>query len=217
MGRTRRVPFFLTVPAQADELSIEQSEAPAIAKSRLSVRQLRNHKFELIGDPGLPLGTVAELTAVIVSAEELRPVTKGGGEGHYLLSVTHVDQRALKTPVVIEFSPHRMTEPPLVNNAFALHEFKKGRKTGQLNSVQIKELESGYVNRTVNIVAYESGEFRGMPRNLPKGMGIWQDMSYHFENSLVVLSLRERDTAKTRAVPRAQTPVEQSTAPSSGD
>lgn len=194
--------LLLTVPVQADELSVEQSEAPAFAKPRMSVRQLKDHNVEIIGDLGLPLGTAADLTAWIVSAKQPGAVEKDDGEGRYLLMVTHVNRRPLPTPVKLEFRAHRFAKSTLANNSFELYELKKGRKTGSLGDAQRQEIEQGYLNRIVTVTAYEDGRFSGTPSNLRGAM--WQDKGYHFENYLIVLEVHERAVSKSaqRARPR---------------
>lgn len=192
--------LILAVPVQADELSVEQSEAPAFAKPRMSVRQLRDHNVEIIGDLGLPLGTAAELTAWIVSAKQPGSVGKDDGEGRYLLMVTHVNGRPLPTPIKLEFRAHHIRKPALANNSFDLFELKKGRKAGSLGDADRQEIEQGYLNRTVTVTAYETGSFSGTPSNLPGPL--WQDRSYHFENYLIVTALHDRAASNAAQRPR---------------
>jgi hypothetical protein len=49
------------------------------------------------------------------------------------------------------------------------------------------ELEKGYVGKTVTVIAYETGSFVGIPRNMPKGVRPWADVGFSFRKRLVVM------------------------------
>lgn len=139
---------------------------------------------QVIGALGVPLGTVVEVRATVVSGEEL------GGKGNdtsYLLKVTHVNGKELENAPLMEFSVFPTVRAELANNPFDLYEKKRGQKAQGLSSEQIAELEKGYVGKTVNLAVYEVGRFSGIPRNMPSGSHIWLGRAFQFSTDLNVL------------------------------
>jgi hypothetical protein len=67
---------------------------------------------------------------------------------------------------------------------------KMGKEAGELDSGQIAELQKGYVGREVRLAVYETGGYSGIPGNLPRDVGVWQDHRFGFSTWLVVLAER---------------------------
>jgi hypothetical protein len=143
------------------------------------------YDLSVVGRLGLPLGTVTDVRSTVISGRELH---EKGYQSSYLLRVTHVAARGLDEPVVMEFSTRGNSE--LANDVFDLYELKHGEKARGLDSKQIEKLEEGYVGKDLRLVVYETGGFSGIPADLPPEVGSWQDRSFHFSTSLVVLAER---------------------------
>jgi hypothetical protein len=158
---------------------------PPAKKVPLPVAELNERP--VIGQLGIPLGTCGEIQAKIIAGRDLRLKQF---DGVYLLSVTHVAGKELPTPLNLRFSPARGATVNLANDSFALHELKTGHKTGSLTDTKIRDLEKGYVGKTVKLTVYEVGGFSGIPQNLPDGTPVWADVGFGFSTSLVIL--RER-------------------------
>lgn len=141
----------------------------------------------VIGALGIPLGTVAEIRASVVAGSETG--TKQH-DGSYLLRVTEIDGRPIAVAPVLEFSVPSFVQVKLANDDFGLYELKTGTKAGELDSVEIKKLQKGYVGKQVRLVVYETGGYSGIPSNLPKDVMAWSDRGFGFSTSLVVLAER---------------------------
>jgi hypothetical protein len=134
----------------------------------------------------MPLGTVAEVRATVISGSELHDK---GHQGSYLLRVTEVGGRAIERPANLEFTVPSFVNVKLARGVFELYELKTGKKAGQLNSNRIAEIETGYVGKQLRLIVYETGGYSGIPRNLPPDV-TWQDHGFSFSTSLVVLAER---------------------------
>jgi hypothetical protein len=62
---------------------------------------------------------------------------------------------------------------------------------GNLTQNDIANYRKKMVGSVVNLAAYETGEFSGIPHNLPEGVIAWQDSGFGFSSSLVVLKYLE--------------------------
>jgi hypothetical protein len=138
----------------------------------------------VIGELGIPLGTCGDIQAKVIAGRDLRLKQY---DGAYLLSVTHVGNKKMATPVHLRFGTAPGASVNLARDGFELHELKTGKKTGTLTDAKIRELEDGYVGKTMKLTVYEVGEFSGMPRNFPDGRLPWADTGFHFSTSLVVI------------------------------
>ncbi len=138
----------------------------------------------VIGKLGVPLGTVTEIKAQIVAGDELRMKAY---QGIYLLKVTHVAGVKLNKPPLLRFSVSPFVDVSVASDHFDLYEMKNGKKAGSLESEQIKELEKGYVGKTVRLVVCEYGSFHGQPDKLPKDYPTLPDVGFHFSTSLDVV------------------------------
>jgi hypothetical protein len=157
----------------------KESTEPPLTAATLS-------QHPVIGRLGLPLGTPTDIEATVIAGRDLRMKEY---EGRYLLRVITVAGRALPEPQVMEFSVRGSAH--LATDASSLHELKTGEESHALNSDQIAKLEQDYVGKRVRMLAYETGRYSGIPRNLPKDFPVWQDHSFAFTTSLVVLEERK--------------------------
>lgn len=141
----------------------------------------------VVGLLGLPLGTATDIHATVIAGSELRLKRY---DGIYLLRVTKVAGHPLGKPVNLEFAVPGFSNVRLACNAFDLYRLKTGKEAGQLDSKEIAELEKGYVGKERHLLVYETGEYSGIPRDLPQDAPVWQDHSFVFSTSLVVLADR---------------------------
>jgi hypothetical protein len=139
----------------------------------------------VIGELGIPLGTCGDIQAKVIAGRVLRLKQY---DGAYLLSVTHVGDKRMATPVNLRFVTAPGASVNLARDGFELHKLKTGKEAGSLTGKQIRELEDGYVGKTVKLTVYEVGAFAGLPRNFPGGGLPWADTGFHFSSSLVVIS-----------------------------
>ena len=142
----------------------------------------------IIGQLGVPLGTVVQVDATIVAGRTL-----GSKEfmAEYLLKVTKIGSNAVSNPPNCPFRTHSWAEVRIAPDEFSLYELKKGKKTGSLSDLQVAELERGYVGRVYRLLVYEEGVYTGIPRDLPKDYPVRQDHSFGFRTHLIVLRIIE--------------------------
>src|SRR4051812_9921551 len=140
----------------------------------------------VIGELGIPLGTCGDIQAKVIAGRDLRLKQY---DGAYLLSVTHIGNKRMATPVNLRFVIAPGASVKLASDGFELHELKTGKRTGTLTDTKIRELEEGYVGKAMKLTVYEVGGFSGIPRKMPEGRAIWwADTGFHFSTSLVVIS-----------------------------
>jgi len=140
----------------------------------------------IIGQSGVPLGTVVQIDATIVAGRSLGWKDLAS---EYLLKVSKVGSSSVSNPPTCQFRTHSWGEVKLAPDAFSLYEVKKGKKTGSLSDSQIAELERGYVGQAYLLVVYEEGVYSGIPRDLPKDYPVWQDRPFGFRTHLIVLRI----------------------------
>lgn len=151
------------------------------SKTPISAKEI-NTRYEVIGQLGLPLGTVCEVEATIINGDDLRTKAQAG---RYLLRIETVRGISLEEKPIMEFSGAPGSSPPPAS-AFELYEEKHGEKAKSLTSVQIAELNKGYVGSRRKLMVYETGGFRGSPK-LPSGYGGWADVAFAFRTEVAVL------------------------------
>ena len=161
-------------------LAQERVKLPPIPIEELNTRPV-------IGKLGVPLGTVVEIQAVVVSGRELR---RKADSSSYLLKITHVNGKRLHESRVMHFTVYSFVRVKLANDTFALHELKYGTKAKSLGHDFIQEMEQGYVGKSFRLAVYEEGAFRGIPSDMPEDALPWQDVSFGFRTSLNILADR---------------------------
>ena len=178
---TPNAPSTTSAPkGQRQPITEDRADAEPLTIADLNERQV-------IGQLGVPLGTVVEIKATVVAGDDLR---RKQYQGAYLLRVTDVDGRLLESPPVMTFFVPGFSGVKLARNNFELHEIKTGAKVGSLNQEQVEKLQQGYVGKEMRLVVYEIGQFTGMPKELPNDVLSWQDVGFGFRTLLNILEVR---------------------------
>ena len=141
-------------------------------KSNSSVKERLNH----------PFGTLLKLTVEIVDGDLL---ASKGLEGSFLFKIKSVDSIALSNTILMEFKDETGKFP---NEVFGLHKYLYGNDVGQIPSDEYKKMKKKYVGHEFNIVAYETGEFTGVPDGYFKYQRVRQDVGFGFMNYLIVVA-----------------------------
>jgi hypothetical protein len=144
---------------------VPQDEDSGVA---ISYSDIQTHG--VIGQLGLKLGTVTNVSGTIISGGELR--TKAA-DGRYFLKISHVDQKQLNSPLILGFHI-----PPWVN---------------------VKLASDSNVGQKVELMAFEEGEFTGLPGGLDP-MDQWSDSMFHFSTHLTIL----KDLDNNSTLPRTK-------------
>ena len=162
--------------------------SPLFAQKSVDYRELGTN-VAIIGQLGVPLGTIIQVDVVVVAGRSLRRSKDLDGE--YLLKVTKVASNSVSNPPTCEFQTHSWAEVKLAPDEFSLYELKNGKKAGSLSESQIAELERGYVGHAYHLLVYEEGIYSGVPNDLPNDYPIWQDRPFGFHPHLIVLRIIE--------------------------
>jgi hypothetical protein len=129
-----------------------------------------------------PFGNIVKLEVEIVDGESLQEKYY---QSSFLFRVFSVDSVALALPVVMEFKDETGRFP---DDIFNLHRFLYKKKTGSINEDKAARMKKEYVGKRFYIMAYETGEFRGLPNGYFKYQPVRQDFGFHFKRYLVVVA-----------------------------
>jgi hypothetical protein len=130
----------------------------------------------------VPFGTVTKMNIEIVDGKELNDK---GHQSSFLFRVRSVDSILLSEPVIIEFKDETGNFP---GDEFELYKYLYGKKTGTISSKESEKMKKKYVGRQFNIVAYETGEFTGVPGDYFRYQPERQDYGFHFMNYIIVIA-----------------------------
>jgi len=135
---------------------------------------------------GIPFGTIAKLKAEIYDGERLRMKAYWGV---YLLKINSVNDKPIKGTLLLRFTDETGT---LANEDFGLYKllYKKDDDSPEpeLTEEQVHKMKEKYVGKKLTLMAYETGQFLGIPANYFKYRPIKVALGFHFEQSLVVVS-----------------------------
>jgi hypothetical protein len=152
------------------------------AKSQISIATLQ--QADVIGRTGVPLGKVVVMEVTVVAGDE----NSKRGAGKYYLRVNVADGVKPAESPMMSFGGRVPGTMPLPGNTIELYRHKHNRDPDvDLDDQQIRELEKGYVGKTLKLLAYETGRFAGIPERLPKDYRPWQDHRFMFVTELVIL------------------------------
>src|SRR5579862_4265388 len=152
----------------------------------ITINEMREQS--IIGELGLPLGTVVDIEATVIAGRELREKAE---MSNYLLRVTKVDGHLLPEAVLMEFEPPTSPYVHVARDVFQLHEMKTGVKGGSLSAEAIRADEAGYVNQIVQLAIYETGGYSGNPVKSFSKMDVsggGQGRAFGFSTWLVLLA-----------------------------
>lgn len=153
----------------------------------ISVEMLREQP--VIGDLGVPLGTITEIRGTIVAGRTLK--TKLYSE-EYLINVAEAGGHRLKEPRILSFGVY--ANQPNVQAVLPRTERQLGGdswKSGEL--VDLAKLEKEYLGKEFRLRGYEIGGFRGIPRNWPEGGPVYADVGFGFQTELVIISVLQQN------------------------
>jgi hypothetical protein len=132
-----------------------------------------------------PFGTLLKMKVEIVDGDILN---KKYYQGSFLFKIKSIDSTGLPEAIMMEFKDETGKFP---NGVFQLYKYVKGKEAGVISSEETTQLKKGYVGKQFMIVAYETGEFTGIPKEYFKYQPVRQDLSFHFKNYLIVVAVAE--------------------------
>lgn len=188
--------FFMYCERRTDTHSTIESEDevfPLVKEKSNKTEEISQAVFTIKEKLGKPFGTFIKLKVEILDGDSLH--TKSG-ESTFLYKVISVDDEVLTEPVIMEFEDKTGKFPA---NDTEMHIYLEKMKNKELSKHQLNANIEMYVGSEYVIVAYETGEFSGLPYGgnyeftlTPCGKG------FHFRNYLVVLAdLTKENSIKT--------------------
>jgi hypothetical protein len=130
-----------------------------------------------------PFGTLLKMKVEILDGESLNDKIH---ESDFLFKIKSVDSISLRETVIMEFRDETGKFP---DDEFKLYKYLYGKETGKLSSRASQKMKKEYVGNEYNIVAYETGEFTGIPNGYFKYQPVMQGTAFHFKNYLVVIAV----------------------------
>lgn len=130
----------------------------------------------------LPFGTIAKMNIEIIDGDKL---DDKGYSGAYLFKIKTVDSIKISKPIIIEFKDEMGKFPA---DEFQLYKYLYGRETESLTSDTITLMKKEYVGKGFTILAYETGEFSGVPDNYFKYQPVRQDRGFYFRHYIIVVA-----------------------------
>jgi UDP-glucose 6-dehydrogenase len=131
---------------------------------------------------GIPFGTIAKLEAEIYDGYNFHDK---GHEDMYLLKINSINGKIIKGILILPFDDETKT---LANDVFSLYELIYKKKADEISEAQLAKMKKQYVGKKVTIMAYETGDFIGMPQNYQKYRLIRQDRGFIFMHNLIVVA-----------------------------
>ena len=157
-----------------------------------------NKDVVVSGEMGVALGRVVEIESIVVAGRSLG--TKEH-DGKYLLKVLSVGNNIhLMNMPLYEFVMHQARDGRMAPDSLSLYKMKNGKDAEVLTADELRELEKDYVGKGFTLLAYETGCFEGVPKDLPSDFPLSQDAAFGFRSHLVIVRvLKEWTLSKERA------------------
>ena len=131
----------------------------------------------------IPFGTITKLQVEIHDGNNLQMIAY---QDTYLLKVNSVNEKPVNDIVLFRFTDETKQ---LANDNFTLYKLTYRKTAKSLTNIQIDKMKKGYVGKKFTIVAYETGRFTGIPTDYFKYRPVREDVSFHFEHYLIVVSI----------------------------
>ena len=128
-----------------------------------------------------PFGTALKMTIEIVRGELLDAVYYGSS---YVLKIKSVEGKSVGGNVILDFEDKTGHFP---RNGFDLHKYLYGKEVGSMGRDTEERMNKEYVGRTYEVIAYESGEFTGIPNGYSNYIEPVADFGFHFKNYIVIV------------------------------
>ena len=109
---------------------------------------------------GYPFGTIVNIEAVVTNGDD---IPAKAYQGKYLLKVKAVNKNKIEYPVTMFF-------------------------TDESGMLETDSLLNILVNKKINLVVYETGQFKGIPEGYDKYQLLRQDFLFGFHHNLIVLA-----------------------------
>ncbi len=130
----------------------------------------------------LPFGTITKLEVQIFDGNLLQ--TKES-EGVYLFKIISINGILQTDTLLMTFMDETKS---FAKDNFELYKLLYKKEIGTLSQKDIVRMKKAYVDKKYKIMAYETGQFLGIPKNYFKYQPVRADLNFHFKNYLIVVS-----------------------------
>jgi hypothetical protein len=137
----------------------------------------------------IPFGTIAKLTVEVYDGDSL---IRLGYQNCYMLKVNSVNGKVVRDTLLLKFIDENET---LANDDRGLSAIAYGKTIDSLTETQVYEMKKKYVGKKFTVMAYEIGQFTGVPNKyfdykpiVPGIPHIFANRGFFFEHSLVIVS-----------------------------
>jgi hypothetical protein len=130
----------------------------------------------------VPFGTLVKMKVEIVDGEKLNDKYH---EGNFLFRIKTVDSIAVPGSMIIDFKDETGKFP---TDEFELYKYLYGKEAKEITSSESKKMKKNYVGQNFTIMAYEAGEFAGVPKDYFKYQPVRQDFGFHFRHLIIVVA-----------------------------
>ena len=164
--------FFILCLTIACSSTPKTSNKQEPVKSNPSIKELLNH----------PFGTLLKLSVEIIDGDSLE---RKGLASSFVFRVKSIDGIASSDTVLMEFKDETDKFP---NDVVELSKYLYGDDRGRSSFDADIEMKKKYVGKQFDIVAYETGEFTGVPDEYFKYRPVRQDVGFGFKNYLIIVA-----------------------------
>lgn len=137
----------------------------------------------------IPFGTIAKLEVEIYDGDSLNMKAY---QSCYLLKVNSVNSKVVRDTLLLKFIDENET---FANDDNELSALTYGKTIDSLTDKQFYEMKKKYVRKKFKVMAYEIGQFTGVPDKyfdykpvVPGIPHIFANRGFFFEHSLVIVS-----------------------------
>ncbi|NOT93411.1 hypothetical protein [Ferruginibacter sp.] len=106
-------------------------------------------------------------------------------QSSFLFRIKSVDSIALTKSVIMEFKDETGEFPA---DEFQLYKYLYGKKKETVSSDIAVKIKKNYVGKTFKVVAYETGEFTGIPNGYFEYLPVRQDYGFHFRHYIIAVA-----------------------------
>jgi hypothetical protein len=153
----------------------QNAGAPAISKAD-SINASVTPKLNV------PFGTIVKLEIEIYDGDSLQMKAY---EGTYLFKINAVNGVLQRETLIMSFQDE--TEELAIDN-FQLYKLTSGKTANSVSSQQSAKMKKNYVGKKFTLMAYETGQFAGIPNDYFKYRPVTAGKSFYFQNYLVVVA-----------------------------
>ena len=168
--------FLTLIVLQVGLWNYAQSE-PEIANSKLD-----SSKSTITTKLNVPFGTISKLNVEIYDGDKLQ---RKEYQGVFLFKINSINDKPQNDTLLMTFLDET---GQFANDDFELYKLTYGKSANSVSSKQVDKMKEKYVGKKFTLMAYETGQFSGMPKDYFKYRPIKADRSFHFQNYLIVVS-----------------------------